>query len=394
MASVNWQKMTTQAAGALYVHMEKEARKNHNHANENIDKTKTPENYSIGVNSYRDAVKSMKERTKVVDAVQPPERIRRDRVTCCMLEYACPKVIAEAGKEREFFETMHSEMVRLFGAENVHGTFVHKDEVHTYIDGKTKEIKESLVHAHTLVSTYTPEKGINGKAFETRARLKALNKQINEMCIKRFGIEYNTHDYARRKSVEELKAESKIAELEAKIANLTGEIDVLEKQTECKLQEINAAVKIVNSVETEVRNARNPLCSTEIEEGTRGRFSKKEKVVTIPKKLWDDTVKMAANVQGLIQAAQDSRAALSILKDNLSEKTKHRLQREIYELQNINDSLEARFENAERKIELVNATLSRLSLASRAEFLTAFNCELDKSLHVESRDYDDNCLCR
>ena len=209
MASVNWKKMTAAAVSGLRIHFDQRLRLTHEHANKDIDRVLTPQNYVLGAESFADAFAHLQARTKAVDAVQPPLRVKKDRVVACMLEYPCPKEIADAGRADEFFKAMYEECCGYFGAENVHASFIHKDEVHTYIDSKKHEVRESLEHAHTLVSAYTSEKGINGKVFETRARLKEFNDRVNRMCVERFGIEYNTHDTPAHKSVEELKAESR-----------------------------------------------------------------------------------------------------------------------------------------------------------------------------------------
>lgn len=67
-----------------------------------------------------------------------------------------------------------------------------------------------MEHMHVLVSAYTPEKGINGKAFETKSRLKTLNDNLDDMCVKQFGVKLNTKETPEHKSVERLKEETKL----------------------------------------------------------------------------------------------------------------------------------------------------------------------------------------
>ena len=38
--------------------------------------------------------------------------------------------------------------------ENVHGSCIHFDEIHDYVDPQTKHTYTSLPHAHSLVSCY------------------------------------------------------------------------------------------------------------------------------------------------------------------------------------------------------------------------------------------------
>lgn len=209
MASINWMKATTQKAGAMKKHLGKIEREKGNHSNPNINIFLSKQNYTIGCNDYTEALEMMKARTKEVDMFLPPKRIRKDRVTCCFLELPCPREITEQGKSDEFFFKAHQLYEEFFGKENTHGTFVHKDEIHEYTakDGGTQT---SLEHAHTLVSAFAEGKGINGKAFETRAKIKALNTTMNEMCMREFGISLNNGETPQRKSVETLKQESEV----------------------------------------------------------------------------------------------------------------------------------------------------------------------------------------
>ena len=221
MASANWMNATTHKAGAMKKHLGQQERENGNHSNPDIDKALTPNNYTIGCNSFTEALERMKERTKEVDEVKPPKRVKKDRVTCCFIEIPCPDVLTQQGRADEFFQQAFKVMQGYFGDKNVHGGFVHKDERHEYTD-KDGSRKMSLEHMHTLVSAYTEEKGINGKAFETKARLRAFNKELDDMCVREFGIKYNTGEKPEHKSVERLKEETA---LRAEADRLKAEIN-------------------------------------------------------------------------------------------------------------------------------------------------------------------------
>lgn len=224
MASVNWMKVTRQTAGGLSVHLDNEKRAHSkHHSNQHIKTELTKYNYSYGESNYFKALEKLDARTKEVDAEKPPTRLRKDRIVGCLLEIKCPKEIEKAGKSKDFFGATYRLLKNYFGAKNVHAGYVHVDEIHEYVDGAGGEKRESLEHMHVLVSAYTDEKGINGKAFETRSRLNQLNKQMNEMCLSRFGIDYNTNSTPRHKTVEQLKQESQRAELELDLSNLRAE---------------------------------------------------------------------------------------------------------------------------------------------------------------------------
>ena len=249
MASADWKKMTTQAAGGIKVHFQQKDRIEKNHSNPDIDKSLSGMNYCIGCDEYDMAVAAMKARTKEVDQIIPPKRVRKDRVTCAMIEIPCPDSIRSAGRSDEFFEKAYDVLKEYFGEKNVHGGFVHKDEVHEYLDKDGKE-KLSLEHIHVLVSAYTDKKGINGKAFETKPRLSALNKMLDEMTVREFEVDFNTHSSPQKKTAEDLKRESEIRELEAKIENKKEEVASLEEQasaiTETMEQVIATRDEVVN----------------------------------------------------------------------------------------------------------------------------------------------------
>lgn len=248
MASINWLKMTSQKAGAMIKHMDKIERKIYKHSNKDIQKELTDKNYTIGCSSWREAVEKNTKRVAEVDTIQPPKRKKKDRVTCVSLEVPCPKAIADMGREDEFFEKAHEVYERYFGKENVQGSVIHKDEIHDYTDKVDGEYvkKESLMHMHTLVSAYTHERGINGKAFETRGRLTGLNNGMHEMVKKEFGVDFNTHDAPGHKTVEQLKLDGMKVEAEFELQST--------KKVNARLRKENIELSNINNVENTKRN--------------------------------------------------------------------------------------------------------------------------------------------
>ena len=222
MASINWKKQTNQTAGAMIRHLSKQGRIENNHSNKDIDISKSRMNYYIGCSDYTEALKSMRKRVAEVDKTDPPKKKVKNRVVCCSLEAKCPDAIYQQGLSQEFFQAVYKVYEDFFGKENVHGSCIHLDEMHSYIDNGVE--KMSLAHSQTLVSAYVEwteknkktgevvaRRGINGKNFETKARLNALNKAVCDMVKERFGVEYNTGEKARHKTVEQLKAEGELA---------------------------------------------------------------------------------------------------------------------------------------------------------------------------------------
>lgn len=246
MASVDWQKATTQCAGAMKKHNGREERVNGNHSNKHIDKSKSHLNVYIGADDYAPMLDKVKARIKEVDRLHPPKRNMGDkRVTCILLETPVPQEITEQGRAEEFLLKAHQVIERCFGAENVGGTCGHLDEQHYYIDKDGKE-RLSLVHGHTICAAYAEwvdkrtgefRQGINGKNCETKARLRELNKAMSEMCMQEFGIEFNTAETPERKSVETLKQESEIRQELTELNKRVGELQRAEEESRDKFLE-------------------------------------------------------------------------------------------------------------------------------------------------------------
>lgn len=245
MASINWEKQTRQRAASLKKHNGQEERLAYNHSNPDIDKSRTNQNYCIGCNDYDDSLDAMIERVAKVDKLYPqqakkkngkPSAERKDRKICVSLEVKCPQEIFDSGRSPEFFEKTHGLFQDFFGKENVHGMCVHLDEMHPYIDEDGKE-RMSLAHSTTLVSGYTEwmdnngnlRKGISASKLMNPVNIKKLNKAMCDMVRREFGVEYNTGEKAKHKTVEQLKAESEIAVLKKEIAELTEDRDIVKE---------------------------------------------------------------------------------------------------------------------------------------------------------------------
>lgn len=298
MASVNWQKATMQKAGALKKHLGQSERENGNHSNQHIDKSLSALNYAIGCSDYSEALERMKRRTNEVDELIPPLRVKKDRVTCCFLELPCPRTITEQGKSDEFFQKAHEIYAKFFGAENVHGTFVHKDEVHEYT-GKDGASYMSCEHSHTLVSAFSEEKGINGKAFETRGKIKALNASMDDMCFREFGIHLNTGETPQRKTVETLKQESEAKKELSELNKRVGELQRAEEESRNKFLEADSKAAEAESraaaAERAAKNAEQKLEEANAQyeianKGLKNVLDKKARASEIKRSIFDRDV--------------------------------------------------------------------------------------------------------
>lgn len=138
-----------------------------------------------------------------------------------------------------------------------------------YIENGVEKI--SLAHSHTLVSAYAEwtdksgeRKGINGKNFETKARLTALNNAVDKMCREEFGVEYLIGEGKNGKTVEQLKAESQLEKTRLDNEKLSAENQTKIKQvisdfaTGKGTKKIATAEKIIENAEL----ANETLCKT------------------------------------------------------------------------------------------------------------------------------------
>ena len=252
MAGVSWSKLTTQKAAGLSIHLDNDERKKHQHSNTDIDSSRADLNYYEGCQSYKAALQSALKRIKEVDAISPPKRISKDRVTMISLVTYCP----EGVPHKAFFDSLNEIYQSLWGAD-YHGMVCHLDEVHTYYDKKKGGYVKSLAHSHALITPYATwrdtktvngisykeiRKGINGKHFVTKTAMRSLNKAVDEMCMKNWGIHYMTGEKRKGLDTDTIKRDSLRAEIEYLTEYLTG----LKQKTNKAKKTSNILIKAIN----------------------------------------------------------------------------------------------------------------------------------------------------
>lgn len=81
--------------------------------------------------------------------------------------------------------------------------------MHEYV--RDAEIRESRGHLHIFI---VPElQGqLCGKKFSSKNEMKRMNREIDKVCFEKFGVHFLTGEKAMKKSVEEMKADSKEVE--------------------------------------------------------------------------------------------------------------------------------------------------------------------------------------
>ena len=339
------------------LHMDRHGADGRNHSNENINPELSPGNFYVGCNSYAEAVDNAEKRLKEVDAVLPPKRLKKDRVEALMVNIPCPQEITEQGRTKEFFNKVNDCMKDYFGEKNWHGMEIHVDEVHQYYDPKLHKECTSLVHAHGVATPFVEGKGVNCKAFMTKANLARATKVVDDMCLKEFGVSFRTYRDPQHKSVEELKSKTNIArnELQRVVDTQNKMINenrdtiikqndkIAENQTE--MMELDTALQDMRS-ENRSLQTENDKLRTENESLRTALDSKTkdfEAVKSNYSKCFNETKKLKGNISKLLKSQE-------IELGNLQNLTKNNA-----ELQNYVSNEQNRIEDARDYLELDNA---------------------------------------
>lgn len=265
MASVSFKKNNYTSAYAMIAHMTRhDGDKNVEYSNKFIDKDKSHLNYiiefdettkKINVNddffsgkSTNDTFDFLKKKVQEIDEVLPPKRKRKDRVTVMTYTITTPPNLPPE-KEHEFFAIAYHALYRFSGGYISQG-YVHLDEIHDYIDDNGKVCK-SRPHMHVAGIPFVKDVGVNGKAFETRGRMRMLNNRIDELCRERLGFAFMTGKRGKTgRSVEDLQASSEVRAVIQAINSLNQEKQELDNL----LQEKKREVSELNDTATFLRN--------------------------------------------------------------------------------------------------------------------------------------------
>lgn len=214
MASVNIEKYHGSEGSMVLGHMTRwDGREDVKYKNEHIDPNMGYLNSVILADeSYqhetsKQTYERLKNRVHEIDKIEPPKRIRKDRVTMVSIEVPCPYGV----DEEKFFRIAMEEFTKMCGndSRNVSNMFIHRDEVHDYMDCSTKQMRTSMVHGHMMGIPYVDGKGVNGKAWATKKSLSEINRVIDKRCRKELGVAFLDGTGEKSKAtVEQLKIAS------------------------------------------------------------------------------------------------------------------------------------------------------------------------------------------
>lgn len=193
-------------------HCDREERSKHEHSNKDIRKDLIQNNFQMK-RTYSETAKAYDDRIAYLDAQEGANK-RKDRVTCFSLEIPFPERL-NALDGVSWTNRVLSAISGQYGRQNILQAYVHRDEVHDYVDAETGKQRTSRSHIHVLVIPEHDGK-LNGKWFSSKANMNKLNNTIQAMTQSEYGC--NFMDGSKRKSraeVEELKNRSDIKALEA-----------------------------------------------------------------------------------------------------------------------------------------------------------------------------------
>lgn len=207
MASVNFEKIRSSAQVKAFIrHCDSEERKKNNHSNQQINKALTDDNlYMFPDESYLDTCNKFDARINELDSTTNTNK-RKDRVVCFGL---CVPAPAGLNDEQEviFYANVANILGNRYGEQNIIAGYVHRDEVHQYVNPDTGKMDTSRSHMHLYI---VPEKDgiLKGKWFSSKANMVSVNNSIDDMCMREFGVPFMTGSKKKGKSVEDLKRRS------------------------------------------------------------------------------------------------------------------------------------------------------------------------------------------
>nr|CRY97509.1 hypothetical protein [uncultured prokaryote] len=321
MASVDWMKCKGgRDAKAKFWHCDEQKRLEHEHSNKQIDKTRTHLNMSFGAfeDGYDAVCKLYDETIAELDA-QPGANKRRDRVTCVGWTLPAPEGMSEE-QAREWIVDAYETLKARYGDCMLGGT-AHFDEVHEYRDAETGEKRQSRPHLHVYAVPIVDGK-LNGKSFTARRNMLAMNSAIERMTQEDFpGFKFqNGTKKKSRKSVEELKNQSAVAEVVAEAKAEAAKI-VESARNQADLLEAKASENLYES-EERLRDAqkRSDELISDAESKAEEIIDRAEKTA---QKASEAVQKEREEVQAEREGVERARHALSSVYANMLKETEY-----------------------------------------------------------------------
>lgn len=241
MSSLNLAKIKQHELKALLRHCDKNERLKVEHSNEDINKEMTWKNAQF-CGSYEEVCNYFDDILRELDS-KPKANTRYDRVVAYAIEGTLPEPDEEKDTQKQrdaWIAGIEKVIKREYPEMVVLAKYIHYDEVHEYINPENGERVFSRPHVHMYVMPVI-EGRLNGKKFfQHKTSLIQLHRQIDDLTRSIYGISYGNGTKKKSfDSVENLKYESKKAELEKRRAALVEmEKDLINRQVALHQQEL------------------------------------------------------------------------------------------------------------------------------------------------------------
>ena len=217
MASAGWnggKAKSTAQAKAWMRHNSKDERIAANHSNTDIDKSRTPLNWSYRGLSYKARCAAYDKRMGEIDQGKPGSGKNARTVLQAVCVYSPAALRGDLDKLRDWFQRVGELAEAQFGAANVIDMAVDVDEVHDYPDADTGEQRTAAEHGHLWLVPEVDGR-LNGKEFSRRAAINKFNDSLQHMTEREFGCAFNDGTKKKRRgTVEQLKARTLRVEVE------------------------------------------------------------------------------------------------------------------------------------------------------------------------------------
>lgn len=162
------EKYQASALGNMLGHYERRAELEHGYERENIDPSRTPENYNLCARPA--PLGFVDERIAALDLKRAP---RKDAVR--MIDTVVTLPAAYHGDTREFMAAVKETLDGIFGAENCAGAYVHMDE--------------TTPHMHYASVPVTSDGRLSAKSLLNRTFMKRFHDRLEAGVCERLGIE-------------------------------------------------------------------------------------------------------------------------------------------------------------------------------------------------------------
>lgn len=231
-------KFKATAVKNIFLHVQRKQNDGHEHKNENIDLSRTPNNYSLKSGELQD----WKERTKNVFHLKNKELVSFAEVVVTL-----PKDV-KSQDERDFFNICYDFFKKDFGEENIMYATVHKDEITPhmhlgFIPVKEGEFEYDSIKGQNAINNWIKKHGekpterICFKELCNREYFYTMHPRLQEFCDKELGYHTSILNGATvngNKTVLELKVKT----LNEKKEKLEKEVKGLEQDK----KEIKSAI--------------------------------------------------------------------------------------------------------------------------------------------------------